>query len=85
MTRQGKWLLIGGIVVGLGAAWALGVPLGVLVIVALFLACPLTMYFGMRGMGMRHDAGGDRMHEHSEGSAAEPKAEGRERHTTHNT
>lgn len=56
MSRQGQWLLIGGIIVGFVAAWALGVPLGILLIVAVLLACPLAMYFGMRGMGMRHES-----------------------------
>jgi hypothetical protein len=61
MTRQGTWLLISGVIAGVAAAWALGVPLGILLIVAALLACPLAMYFGMRGMGMGHEPRHDRM------------------------
>jgi hypothetical protein len=61
MTRQSTWLLIGGVIAGVAAAWALGVPLGILLIVAALLACPLAMYFGMRGMGMGHESRHERM------------------------
>ena len=49
MKVDRKWLWIGGAVVGAGAALALGVPLGTLLIVAALLACPAAMYLGMRG------------------------------------
>jgi hypothetical protein len=59
MTTQRTWVWIGGGVLAVVAALALGVPLGTLSIVAAILACPLAMYFDMRGMGMgqgcRHD------------------------------
>lgn len=41
---------------GFGVAWLLGVPLGTLGIVLLFLFCPLSHIFMMRGMGKKHDA-----------------------------
>lgn len=49
MKVDRKWLWIGGAVAGAGAALALGVPLGTLLIVAALLACPAAMYLGMRG------------------------------------
>jgi uncharacterized protein (DUF2062 family) len=51
-TIQHRWLWIGAGVAAAAAALALGVPLGSVLIVAAALACPLAMYFGMRGMGM---------------------------------
>ncbi len=56
MKLDRKWLWRGGAVVGAGAALALGVPLGTLLVVAAVLACPLMMLFGMRGM--QQGAGG---------------------------
>ena len=81
MTRQGKWLLIGGIIAGVAAAWALGVPLGILLIVAAILACPLVMYFGMHGMGMGQGSRHDRMNGPSHRSDGGRDIEDRERHT----
>jgi uncharacterized protein (DUF2062 family) len=51
-TIQHRWLWIGAGVAAAAAALALGVPLGSVLIVAAALACPLAMYFGMRGVGM---------------------------------
>jgi hypothetical protein len=83
MTRQGTWLVIGAIIASAAAAWALGVPLGILLIGAAILACPLVMYFGMGGMGMRHES----RHERMDGSSNRPDGgrttEDRERHTRH--
>jgi putative Ca2+/H+ antiporter (TMEM165/GDT1 family) len=61
MTREGKWWVVGGIVAAAAAALALGVPFGTLLIVAAILACPLAMYFGMRGMGMGEESRHSRM------------------------
>jgi len=56
MTRtQRRWLWIGSGVAAVVAALALAVPLGSVLTVAAVLACPLAMYFGMRGMGMGED------------------------------
>jgi uncharacterized membrane protein len=78
MTRQGIWLAIGGIVAAAAAALALGVPLGTLLIVAAVLACPLAMYFGMRGMGMgeesRHSSMDGPSHLHDGERDAEDRA-----------
>jgi hypothetical protein len=81
MTRQGTWLLIGGVVAGAVAAWALGVPLGILLIVAALLACPLTMYFGMRGMGMGHKSHHEGMDRPSHTPDAMRHTGDREHHT----
>ena len=56
MKIERKWLWLGGAVAGHGAALALGVPLGTLLIVTAVLVCPLMMFFGMRGM--QHGSGG---------------------------
>ncbi|MGH2405038.1 MAG: hypothetical protein ACRDGN_11310 [bacterium] len=45
-----KWFLGGAALAGGALALALGVPVSTLLIVAALLACPLSMYFGMRGM-----------------------------------
>ncbi|HEX9531230.1 MAG TPA: hypothetical protein VGA58_00430 [bacterium] len=50
MRTQRRWLWIGGAIAATAAALALGVSLSTLLIVAAVLACPATMYFGMRGM-----------------------------------
>jgi hypothetical protein len=81
MTRQGTWLLIGSVVAGAAAAWALGIPLGVLLIVAALLACPLAMYFGMRGMGMGHESHHEGMNRPPHTPDAGRHTEDRERHT----
>jgi hypothetical protein len=83
MSRQGQGLLIGGIVVGFVAAWALGVPLGILLVVVAILACPLAMYFGMGGMGMRHESHHERMDRPSHPPDAGRRTEEHERHTPH--
>ena len=41
---------------GAALALAFGVSLGTLLIVAALLACPIGMYFGMRGMGMQQES-----------------------------
>ncbi len=51
MRSARTWLWIVGIIAGVAVALAFGVSLGTLVIVAAVLACPIAMYFGMRGMG----------------------------------
>jgi hypothetical protein len=53
-----------------------GVPLGSLLILPLVLACPLMMFFMMRGMD-HGDSGHDHNHDHSNPSA------GREDHHDH--
>lgn len=67
MKSKDRWLWFGGALAAGGVALALGVPLGTVLIVAALLACPVTMYFGMRGM-----------HRASGGMAYHPKSpEGR--------
>jgi hypothetical protein len=74
MTTQRTWVWIGGGVLAVVAALALGVPLGTLLIVAAILACPLAMYFGMRGMGMGQGCRHEGMHEHAEDGVPEKEA-----------
>ena len=50
------WLWIVGTLAGVALALALGVSLWSLVIVAALLACPIGMYFGMRGMGTSQES-----------------------------
>jgi hypothetical protein len=83
MTRQGKWLVVGGIVAAAAAALALGVPLGSLLIVAVILACPLAMYFGMRGMGMGEESRRSRMDGPSPLDDGERDTEHRAHHMAH--
>ncbi len=45
-------------IVVVGALWA-GVPVGTLALFGLFLACPLMMFFMMRGMHGGANEGGD--------------------------
>jgi len=56
MRSPRTWLCIGGIIAGVAVALAFGVSLGTLLIVAALLACPIGMYFGMRGMGMQQES-----------------------------
>lgn len=56
MRSPRTWLWIGGIIAGVAVALAFGVSLGTLLIVAALLACPIGMYFGMRGMGMQQES-----------------------------
>jgi hypothetical protein len=72
-TTQQTWLSIGAGVAAVAAALALGVPLGSVLIVAAALACPLAMYFGMRGMGVGHGCRHDRMHGHREDGLPEKR------------
>ena len=51
MRSARTWLWMVGIIAGVAVALAFGVSLGTLLIVAALLACPIAMYFGMRGMG----------------------------------
>jgi uncharacterized membrane protein YdjX (TVP38/TMEM64 family) len=65
MMTQRTWLWIGGGVLAVAAALTLGVPLASVLVLAAALACPLAMYFGMRGMGMGQGCRHDGMHEHT--------------------
>jgi len=56
MHAPRTWLWIVGILAGVALALALGVSLWSLVIVAALLACPIAMYFGMRGMGTSQES-----------------------------
>ena len=56
MSAPRTWLWRGGIIAGVAVALAFGVSLGTLLIVAALLACPIGMYFGMRGMGMQQES-----------------------------
>jgi hypothetical protein len=55
MSAARTWLWIVGILTGVAVALAFGVSLGTLLIVAAVLACPIAMYFGMRGMGSQQE------------------------------
>jgi hypothetical protein len=79
-TIQHRWLWIGAGVAAAAAALALGVPLGSVLIVAAVLACPLAMYFGMRGMGMGHESHHEGMDRPPHTSDAGRHTEDRERH-----
>ena len=61
-TTQRRWVWIGAGVLAVAAALALGVPPGSVLVLAGALACPLAMYFGMRGMGMGQGCRHDGMH-----------------------
>ena len=56
MNSPRTWLWLVGILAGVALALALGVSLWFLVIVAAVLACPIAMYFGMRGMGTSQES-----------------------------
>jgi hypothetical protein len=71
MTTQRRWLWIGAGVAVVAAALALSIPLGSALIVAAALACPLAMYFGMRGMSMGQDYRHDEMLGHQENDLPE--------------
>lgn len=73
MKRYRTWLWIGGAVAAASAPLALGVPVVTLLIVAAALACPVTMYLGMRGM--RQNDGGMACHP---GGADQPPPAGRQ-------
>lgn len=60
MKTHRTLLWIGGAIASASAALALGVPVATLLLVAAVLACPVTMYFGMRGM--HRDASGMACH-----------------------
>jgi Flp pilus assembly protein TadB len=55
MNSPRTWLWLVGISAGIVLVLALGVSPWSLVIVAAVLACPIAMYFGMRGMGRSQD------------------------------
>jgi hypothetical protein len=74
MTTQRRWLWIGAGVAVVAAALALGVPLGSVLILAAALACPLAMYFSMRGMGMGQGGRQDGTHGHREDDLPERSA-----------
>ena len=50
------WLWIIGIIAGAAIALAFGVSFWSLVIVVALLACPIAMYFGMRGMDSQQES-----------------------------
>lgn len=56
MKSKRKSLFVGGAVVAIVAALALGVPAGTLLLFGAALLCPAVMLFGMRGMG-NHQCG----------------------------
>jgi hypothetical protein len=74
MTTQRTWLWIGGGIAAVAAALALVVPLGSVLILAAALACPLVMYFGMRGMSMGQGGIQDGTHGHREDDLPERSA-----------
>lgn len=57
-TNYGLYAVAAAIVVV--GALALGVPAGTLVLIGIALACPLMMFFMMRGMHGGHGGGSDR-------------------------
>jgi hypothetical protein len=73
-TTQRQWLWVGAGVAAVAAALTLGVPLGSVLIVAAALACPVAMYFGMRGMGMGQDCRHEGLHGHREDDLPEKRA-----------
>jgi uncharacterized membrane protein YdjX (TVP38/TMEM64 family) len=81
MTTQHTWVWIGSGVLAVAAALALGVPLGSVLIVAAILACPLAMYFGMRGMGMGHESRHERINRATHPPDEVRRMEDQERHT----
>ena len=74
MMTQRTWWWIGAGVAAAAAVLALGVPLGSVLILAATLACPLAMYFGMRGMGMGQGCGHKGMHGHKDDGRPEKGA-----------
>ena len=56
MKSKRKLLVIGGAVVAIVVALALGVPASTLLLLGAALLCPAVMLFGMRGMG-EHQCG----------------------------
>ena len=50
------WLCLVGIIAGVAVALAFGGSPWSLVVVAALLACPIAMYFGMRGMGSQQES-----------------------------
>ena len=67
MTKQRKWLWVGGVIAAAVTALALGVPLNTLLLLGAVLLCPAAMYFGMSGMGTQrgcsHSAEGNQSNE----------------------
>lgn len=68
MARDRRWLWLAGVVVAVLGAVAWGVPLATLLTVAVLLACPAAMFFGMGMMG-RPQQGGMACHAGTSGSA----------------
>jgi hypothetical protein len=85
MMPQRIWLWIGGVIIGAAAALAIGVSPGTLVVVAALFACPVVMYFGMRGMDTRQES--ERAPQHDQAAAPElerpPQDGARQRSTPH--
>lgn len=73
MMTKNKWLLVGIVIIGAVAAFALGVSWWTILVVCLVLACPLSMYFMMGGMGKRGGHAG--MNQRSDRSDSVSKTE----------
>ncbi|MEU7033707.1 DUF2933 domain-containing protein [Streptomyces sp. NPDC046237] len=69
--KQNRWGLYAiAVAIAVVGALALGVPVGTLAILGVALACPLMMFFMMRGMHDqgRHDEDAHRHHDDHSGS-----------------
>lgn len=70
MKSKRKLLFVGGAVVAIVAALALGVPVNTLLLFGAALLCPAVMLFGMRGMDDHQCGhGGARRHSNAHDSA----------------
>lgn len=83
MTMQRTWLWIGGVIVVVAVALALGTPLETLFILALILVCPIMMYIMMGRMGRQQRA--DHAEMNRQAGAPEPRRTPKdsEQQTTH--
>ncbi len=66
MKLPRNWVLIAGLVATVVAMLASSLSASTLALVGLALLCPVTMFFGMRGMGMNHVHCHSEDHRHSE-------------------
>jgi hypothetical protein len=74
MKSKRKWLFVGGAVVAIVTALALGVPASTLLLFGAALLCPAVMLFGMRGMG-DHQCGHSGAHRNSDAHDAGHRTE----------